>query len=114
MIKVGGPDTGVLSRRMRHHAEQFRPLINTMQGAILFESKIAKDDKVHRLHQSRSGPGSFGLYVADGREYHFRPAWTNGNTNGVAINILDAYKNGKVLFTLKTEAQVRRFVRHYL
>lgn len=114
MIKVEGQDPGALNRRMRHHAEQFRPLINTMTSSILFESKLARDDEIHILKQSRSGANSWGLHVADGRKYFFRAAWTNSNTSGLAINVLDAAKNGKILFCLKTDAQIRRFVRSTL
>lgn len=107
MIKVTGLDPGVVARRMRHHAEQYRPLIDALVYGLMFESSLAQDDKVHRLAQSKRGPGSFGLYLADGRQFHFRP---HGGTQPW-IEVRDSYMHGHTLTVLKTDAQARRFMR---
>ena len=105
MIRVSGPDPGVLRRPMRHHGEQYRPLIIAITFALLYESKMARDEDQHVLHQSRNGPGSFGLYLSDGRQYHFRAA------GGPAIRVVDAFRNGRLVAILKTEPQCRAFIR---
>jgi hypothetical protein len=90
---------------MRQHVEHYMPLARAIIMALVFESKIARDDEVHELYQSRNGPGSFGLYLADGRQFHFRV----GGPDAVAIN--DAYKEGRQVAVIKNEAQARSWVR---
>lgn len=106
MLKVEGADPAVLSRRLRHHAELVRPLINTLMYALVFESRIARDTDVHVIRQSRTGPGSFSLVTASGKQYHFRLSATPG-----AVDVRDAYRGGNVVATIRSEPQARRFVR---
>jgi hypothetical protein len=105
MIKVEGQDTGVLSRRVRHHVQQILPLKYAFMDSLVFESPLAKDDEVHVLRQSSTGPASFGLYLADGRQFHFRLG------AGYSIAVKDAYHNGTVIINLDTEPKCRNFAR---
>jgi hypothetical protein len=47
MLKVEGPDPGVLTRRRQHHVELLRPLIDALTYSLVFESGFARDDQVH-------------------------------------------------------------------
>jgi hypothetical protein len=107
MLKVEGADPGVLNRRMRHHAEQLRPMIDALTYSLVFESSFAKDDEVHVIRQSRTGPGSFAFHPADGREFHFRMS----RQASLAIDVLDSYQGGNVIATLHGDEEARRFIR---
>jgi hypothetical protein len=107
MLKVEGSDPGVLSRRMRHHAEQLRPLIDALTYSLVFESTFSRDSEVHVLRQSRSGPGSFAFLPASGSEYHFRVS----AQVPLAIDVRDSYRSGNVIATLRTPAEARQFIR---
>jgi hypothetical protein len=106
MIRVEGIDPGVLSRRMRHHAERLRPLIDALTYSLMYETNFARDDEVHVLRQSRTGPGSFSFVTADGDEYHFRMG-----ADGNSIAVYDAYRLGQEIARLRTDAEARHFMR---
>lgn len=107
MLKIEGPDPSVLTRKLRHHAEEVRPLINALVYALVFESSYARDDDVHLIRQSRTGPGSFALVLASGDEYHFRLSGVNRKW----IDVRDSYQDSKVIRTIRSEDEARQFVR---
>jgi hypothetical protein len=109
MLKVQGTDPGVVSRRLQHHGERLRPIITACLYALVLESDLARDGEVHFLYQSRGGPGSFGLYLSDGRQFHFRLRWLAGTVPYLAV--LDAMQNGNEVARITRESQARRFMR---
>jgi hypothetical protein len=107
MVQVQGQNLEVLrlGARLRHHAQPLVPLIDALVNALVFESPLMRDSHVHVLRQVRTGPGSFMLGLADGREFHFRPNGRGG------ILVKDAYQNGAVVATLTTRKQCQTFMR---
>ena len=109
MLKVQGFDPGVVSRRLVHHGEKLRPLIDACVYSLLLESDLARDDEVHILRQSKKGPGSFGLYLSDGRQFHFRLRFRQGHIP--YMSVLDAFQDGTEVAKFTQESQARRFMR---
>jgi hypothetical protein len=109
MVKVEGQNLEVLrlGSRLRHHAQLLLPLIDALVNALIFDSSLARDSHVHVLRQVRTGAGSFMLKLADGREFHFRPA----SFAPPAIRVLDSYHHGSEVVVLKTRNQCQAFMR---
>lgn len=109
MLQVQGPDPGIVSRRLAHHGEKLRPIIDALVYSLLLESEIARDDNVHVLRQSKNGPGSFGLYLSDGRQFHFRLGWQVGHEPYMTVR--DAFQNGTEVAKFTKESQARWWAR---
>jgi len=92
MLLVDGPDTRAAIMRARDHTPGTVPLILEVGITLLLGCPLAQDEKnIHRLKQSRAGAESYGLYLSDGREYHFRPT---GGHDATSISVYDTYKHG--------------------
>jgi hypothetical protein len=91
MIRVEGPDTTAAIKRARHHTPGTVPLILEAAVALLLDCPLAQDYEEHVLKQSRPGAMSYGLYLSDGRQYHFRPD-ENGH-DATSIFVYDRYKH---------------------
>jgi hypothetical protein len=105
MLKVTGQDPMTVDRRLRHHTEQYRPIVDALVYGIFL--LFGQGEDIHRLHQSRNGMGSFALYPANGGRYHFRP----GPVNTGAVRVLDSYTNGNEIALLDTPAKARNFIK---
>ena len=105
MLKVIGQDPMTVDRRLRHHMEQYRPIIDALVYGITF--LFGQGDDIHELRQVRNGMGSFYLRPAGGGEYHFRP----GPAYTGAVRVLDAYHNGNEIALLSTPAEARNFMK---
>jgi hypothetical protein len=92
MIRVEGPDTRAAIMRARDHTQKTVPLILEVAVTLLLGCPLAEDDNVHVLKQSRPGAESYGLYLSDDREYHFRPH-PRGH-DATSISVYDTYKHG--------------------
>jgi hypothetical protein len=98
MIRVEGPDPTAVIKRARHHTDGTVPLILEAAVSLLLGCPLARDEYVHLLKQSRSGAESLGLYLADGREYHFRPG--PGGHDATSIHVNSSYQNGRLVAEL--------------
>lgn len=91
------------------HAWRVGPLVEPLAAALLFSS-LGSDEHKHYLYRSRSGPNSWGLYLADGREFHFR-----GGSRTAHYDCIEVYKtyrrNGhKPVAVLATREDCRTWV----
>ncbi len=107
MIQVEGPDTTAAIMRARDHTPGTVPLILEAAVTLLLGCPLARDDQVHRLKQSRPGAESYGLYLDDGRQFHFRP-WPRGH-GATSIRVFDRYKNGQLVADLDSREAVWHF-----
>lgn len=98
MIRVEGPDPTAVIKRARDHTEGAVPLILEAAVSLLLGCPLARDEHVHLLKQSRPGAESLALYLADEREYHFRPG--PGGHDATSIHVKDGYMNGKLVAKL--------------
>jgi hypothetical protein len=98
MIRVEGPEPTAVIKRARHHTDGTVPMILEAAVSLLLGCPLARDEQVHLLRQSRPGAESLGLYLADGREYHFRPG--PGGHEATSIQVKDGYRNGKIVAEL--------------
>lgn len=106
MIQVEGPDPTAVIKRARDHTQGTVPLILEAAVSLLLNCPLAQDDHVHRLKQSRPGAESLGLYLADGRQYHFRPSGGHGATS---ILVNNHYQGGKLVAELKNSESIWEF-----
>lgn len=109
MLLVEGPDTQAAITRARHHTPGTVPLILEVGITLLLGCPLAQDARnVHRLRQSRRGAESYGLYLSDGREYHFRPS---GGHDATSISVYDSYRHGdrEPTAVLSTPAEIWEF-----
>ncbi len=97
MIKVEGPEPVAAIKRARHHTPGTVPQILEIAISLLLGCPLARDEHVHVLKQSRPGAESYGLHLADGRQYHFRP---DGGHDATTILVKDKYRNGESIAEL--------------
>lgn len=107
MIKVEGPDTRAAIMRARDHTPETVPLILETAVTLLLGCPLACDNRVHRLKQSRRGAESYGLYLDDGRQVHFRP-WPPGH-GATSIRVYDRYKDGELVAELDSREAIWHF-----
>jgi hypothetical protein len=109
VIRVEGPDTTAAIKRARHHTPGAVPLVLEAAISLLLDCPLARDQHQHVLKQSRSGAMSYGLYLADGSQYHFRPG--DGGHAANSIDIFDRYKYGESepVAVLSSHEDVRDF-----
>lgn len=98
MLLVEGPDTPAAITRARHHTPGTVPLILELAITLLLGCPLARDQQVHRLKQSRPGAESYGLYLEDGRQFHFRPG--AGNHAAQSIRVFNRYRSGHLVAEL--------------
>ena len=87
MIKVEGPDLTAVIKRARDHTKGTVPLILEAAISLLFGCPLACDDKTHVLRQHKRGAMSYGLRLADNRQFHFR-----SGPGGHAATTIDVYR----------------------
>jgi len=107
MIQVKGPETTAAITRARHHTPGTVPLILEAAISLLLGCPLARDDQIHLLKQSKPGAESYGLHLADGRQYHFRPG--SGNHAAESIRVLDRYREGQLVAELEDRASIWKF-----
>ncbi len=98
MIRVEGSEPTAVIKRARDHTKGTVPLILEAAVSLLLGCPLARDEQIHLLKQSRPGAESLGLYLADGREYHFRPG--PGGHGATSIHVKDGYKSGNLVAKL--------------
>lgn len=107
MIQVEGPETTAVISRARHHTPGTVSLILESAISLLLGCPLARDNQIHLLRQSKPGAESYGLYLADGRQFHFRPG--PGNHAAESIRVLNRYREGQLIAELNDPASIRRF-----
>lgn len=107
MIRVQGPDPTAVIKRARDHTEETVSLILEAAISLLLGCPLARDDHFHLLKQSGSGAESLGLYLEDGRQYHFRPG--PGGHNATSIYVYNRYRNRKLVAELDGREAIWRF-----
>jgi hypothetical protein len=100
-----------------HHARGVVPVVEHSLYALLMQSSLARDNHVHKLFQSKRGAGSWALYLADGREYHFRAGFSKNGGGYDCLDVYDRYKSSryytrKQVAKLTSKSEARRFFRH--
>lgn len=83
MIYVTGENPTTVLRRS--HAYRILPVVHALV-ASLFLGRLHQDEHEHYLSQSKNGANSYGLYLADGRTFHFR-----GDTQGAHLDAIAVY-----------------------
>jgi hypothetical protein len=68
----------------RDHAFRILPIVRAL-AATLFLGRLHQDGYEHCLVQSKNGANSFGLYLADGRSFHFRGASTHEHYDAILV-----------------------------
>ena len=88
------------------HAYRIGPLAESLV-ASLFLSPLNADKHHHEIYSSHGGPNSWGLYLADGRQFHFRGG--SHTTHYDCIEVYDRYRrNGyKPVIVLRTRHDCR-------
>jgi len=110
MIRVEGPDTTAAIKRARDHTPGTVPLILEAAVSLLLDCPLAQDHKEHVLKQSRPGAMSYGLYLSDGRQYHFRPGnWSGHDASSIFVYNRYMYGDSEPLAVLSTREDVRAF-----
>lgn len=94
-------------KRARDHTPATVPLVLESAVTLLPGCPLARDDKVHRLRQSRPGAESYGLYLADGREFHFRPR-PHGH-DATSLHVFGRYREGELLAELDSREDIWKF-----
>lgn len=107
MIRVEGPDTIAVIKRARDHTHGTVPLILEAAVTLLLGCPLARDEHVHTLKQSRPGAESYGLHIADGRQFHFRPEPKGHDATSIVVR--DGYRNGKLVASLGDRESIWRF-----
>jgi hypothetical protein len=108
MIRVEGPDTATLIKRTRHHmTTEMLALVQEALCTMMLDCPLQFDDEEHWLRQSRPGAESFGLYLSDGRQFHFRPH-PKGH-DATEIEVRDKYQVGTVVNMLSTREDIWTF-----
>ena len=108
MIRVDGPDTATLIKRTRHHmTPEMLTLVQEALCTMMLDCPLQFDAKEHWLRQSRPGAESFGLYLSDGREFHFRPH-PKGH-EATEIEVRDKYKLGEQVALLADRDDIWAF-----
>jgi len=108
MIRVKGPDTATLIKRTRHHmTPEMLALVQEALCTMMLDCPLQFDDQEHELRQSRHGAESFGLYLSDRREFHFRPH-PKGH-DATQIEVRDKYKEATVVTVLSTREEIWAF-----
>jgi hypothetical protein len=91
-----------------HHARAVVPVVEHSLYALLMQSPLAQDDRVHKLYQSKKGAGSWALYLTDGREFHFRLG-----SGSDCLDVYDRYRSPKKqVAKLTNGSEARRFFRN--
>ena len=106
MIRVSGQDPARVLRQLPQHVVAYQEMVDELAKGLLFGNPLARDNEEHWLHQSRTGIGSWGLYLANGKQYHFRQG-----SRPPFINVYDKIRNGSIVATLKSPAEMRKFAR---
>jgi hypothetical protein len=86
MITIEGENP--ITALLRDHAHRIVPVIHAL-AATLFLGRLHQDEHEHRIIQSKSGANSYGLYLADGRSFHFRGVSEHGHYD--AIHVYDRW-----------------------
>lgn len=107
MIQVEGPDPRAVIKRARDHTEGTVPLILEAAVSLLLGCPLARDGNRHLLKQSGSGAESIGLYLEDGRQFHFRPG--PGGHGAASIRVYDRYRNRRLVAELDDRVAVWKF-----
>lgn len=107
MIQVEGPDPTAVIKRARDHTEGTVPLILEAAVSLLLGCPLARDEHRHLLKQSGLGAESLGLYLNDGRQYHFRPG--PGGHDATSIRVYDRYRNRNLVAVLQDRAAIWKF-----
>ena len=116
MWRVEGENPTAAIRRTGEHAEHMLPMVGYIASALLFESPTGRDMNDHVIRQSRSGAASYGAYLSDGRQFHFRPG-RNGSGKIDRVLVYRHYRyiatQEKPLFVLRLAhpSDTRRFAR---
>jgi hypothetical protein len=111
MIRVEGPDPTAMIARARHHLQIVVPLLEEAALCLVLKCPLSRDHHEHVLSQRRRGGESYGLYLADGREFHFR--LRHGPAGGIpwVICVYDRYKMGDLppIAVLSSREDIRKF-----
>jgi len=106
MIKVTGQDPARVLRQFPQHVVEYQEMVNEFAKGLLFGNPLARTDEEINLHQSRTGIGSWGLWMPNGNQYHFRPA-----AKPPIVNVYDSFRNGSIVARLYSPAEMRKFAR---
>ena len=107
MIQVKGLEPTAAIKRARHHTPGTVPLILEAAVSLLLGCPLARDDHMHVLKQSGKGAESLGLYLEDGRQFHFRPG--KGGHDATSIYVYNRYRNRKLIAELDGPEAIRKF-----
>lgn len=106
MIRTEGQDlSAIFSAPEIRRNLKLRELAFALMEAIVFGWPGQDRFGRHLISQSRNGPNSVGLYLADGRSYHFR--YRHGP---LEIEVLDSYQHGLEVATIRKVGDARKFV----
>lgn len=91
--------------QIEHHA----PLMRAFADAFFEECfhTLAADPGEWLVRQSRTGARSWAVIAPDGTEYHLR----SDAYDPPQVDVYDAYRNGGLLETLRTPAELRVWMR---
>jgi hypothetical protein len=103
MIRVQGENPSTALMLHREHAHRLVPLVHALAATLLL-GHLGQDDHTHLLAQSKVGANSFGLYLADGREFHFRGDSARAHYDTIHVYDRWTYRRDNVapLATLRT------------
>lgn len=107
MIQVEGLDPTAVIKRARDHTKETVPLILEAAVSLLLGCPLARDEYRHLLKQSGPGAESLGLYLEDGRQFHFRPG--PGGHDATSIRVYDRYRNRNLVADLQDRTAIWKF-----
>ena len=109
MLRVEGREPGALFARIRDHAHGIEAIATELWREIsAIDGWILRDSAVHVVAQSGTGAESWGLYLADGRQFHFRVVEGHASTD---IIVRDSYRSGAEIAELTDPGDAIRFIR---
>jgi hypothetical protein len=108
MIRVEGRDTATLIKRTRHHmTPEMLALVQEALCTMMLDCPLQFDRQEHWLRQSGKGAESFGLYLSDERQFHFRPH--PKAHDATEIEVRNKYRTGEVVAMLSTREDIWEF-----
>ena len=107
LIRTEGPNPDTLPNRVACHAQAAAPLVIACFENLLLRCPLAFDRNEHVVRQSKPGALSFGLYLSDGRQFHFRGFKAEAYA---VIHVYDRWTQPKrEVASLRDPDDVRRF-----